>query len=89
MKKIILFAICFKLMICPFQAAIPSGFTIFSWFNQILTDLNVANTKMEMFYDEWASLPPAIKTAIKNRVKNKIDEAITRLTDLKADIDAL
>ena len=68
---------------------IPSGYTLFTWYNQIVGNLNVGNTDLLTFQKYWAQLTPTQRIQIKTSIKNTIDTAITELTALKADIDAV
>lgn len=69
--------------------AVPEGYTLYSWFNQIVGDLNNTNAKLDVYVQDWASLPAGFKTAVKTRVAADIDTAIARLTALKADINSV
>ena len=89
MKRLFLILLLSIFLITPTYAVIPQGYDMFTWFNQIVGDLSLTNMKLQTYYEDWASLPTAVKTGIKSRVINKIDEAITRLTDLKTDVNAI
>jgi hypothetical protein len=68
---------------------IPTGYTFATWYNQIGSNLNASNSEIAVFQKYWSSFTAAQKTSIKNLAKATIDEAITNLTALKTDIDAL
>ena len=89
MNKIILSILILVFSVNAY-ATIPPGYdSLFSWINQIATDISAINTKLQNYHDDWASLPAGVKSGIKTRAINKIDEAIQRLTDVKTDINAL
>jgi len=67
--------------------AIPEGYDLFHWFNEICGKLNEINMKLVFYKSDWQYFTDAQKTAIKSRTNAVIDQAITDLTDLKNDIN--
>jgi hypothetical protein len=69
--------------------AIPAGYTMIQWYHKIVTDLLEKVSRLEAFSEFWPNLTASQKTAVKNQVVTTLDTTIQRLTDLKADIQAL
>jgi hypothetical protein len=69
--------------------AIPAGYTLIGWYNVIVTDLLERAGKLDAANDFWPILNASQKTQVRNAAITTIDTAITRLTALKADIQAL
>lgn len=69
--------------------AIPNGYTLLSWFYQIVGELNTVTDKLRVYTTDWPDLPSPVKAGIKTRTLADIDTAITRLTELKTDIEAI
>lgn len=69
--------------------AIPAGYTIDTWFGEILNECHITQADLSVIRKYWSSLTSAQKTSLKNTFKGVIDTTVTRLNALKSDIDAL
>lgn len=57
--------------------------------NNQVSLLNESVQKLSNYLEDWTSLPSSVKTRVKTTVNTSIDEAITQLSSLKSDINAL
>ena len=89
MKKLLIGLMLVLCLATQVTATIPEGYTLDSWFNQIVTDLSMMNSKLSVYREDWALLPSGVKDGVKARVLTQIDEAIVQLTELKIDIQAI
>jgi hypothetical protein len=69
--------------------AIPQGYTLIQWYNVIVSDLLSRANKLDAAAEIWPILTTAQKNQVKTAVNNTLDDAIAKLTALKADVTAL
>jgi hypothetical protein len=66
---------------------VPQGYTLYTWFNEVVGNLNDVNGDFMVFQKYWSSFTPTQKAQIKALLTGKIDTAITTLGLIKTEIN--